>query len=102
REPFDEPIDGIVYGVAASLGFGALENLLAVNHHGIATAFVRVITAVPAHAMNGVVMGAFVGRATLAPREARPRLVVLGFGGAVLLHGAYDTVARAESWGLLL
>src|SRR5205823_3833219 len=62
RQPaFDEPMDGIVYGATASLGFAAFENVLAVGGGGFFTALLRALTAVPAHAATGVIMGAYVG-----------------------------------------
>ena len=37
-DEFDEPIDGVVYGVAVALGFATLENLLYVTRLGLASA----------------------------------------------------------------
>ncbi|MFP2904458.1 PrsW family intramembrane metalloprotease [Pyxidicoccus sp. 3LFB2] len=92
RKPaFDEPLDGVVYGATASLGFATLENILYVGEHGLGVAILRALTAVPGHAFTGVVMGAFVGRAKLAEPEQRFGLLAAGLGWATLLHGAYDT-----------
>ncbi|MBZ4414960.1 PrsW family intramembrane metalloprotease [Myxococcus sp. RHSTA-1-4] len=92
RKPaFDEPLDGVVYGATASLGFATLENILYVGEHGFEVAILRALTAVPGHAFTGVVMGAFVGRAKLAAPEQRFGLLAAGLGWATLLHGAYDT-----------
>lgn len=60
---FDEPMDGLVYGVAASLGFAALENVLYVLDEGLWVALPRAITAVPMHAAMGAIMGYYVGAA---------------------------------------
>ncbi len=91
KSAFDEPLDGVVYGVTASLGFATLENLLYVGEGGLGVAVLRALTAVPCHAFTGMVMGAYVGRARFAtePRE-RTGLLAAGLGWAVLLHGAYD------------
>ncbi|WP_164007597.1 PrsW family intramembrane metalloprotease [Pyxidicoccus trucidator] len=93
RKPaFDEPLDGVVYGVTASLGFATLENILYVSEHGLGVAILRAITAVPGHAFTGVIMGAFVGRAKLAEESSqRFGLLAAGLAWATLLHGAYDT-----------
>ena len=63
---FNEPIDGIVYGITASLGFATLENLyyvyLLADYFGgtsMQLAVVRAFSAVPAHAAFGIVMGYF-------------------------------------------
>ncbi len=104
RQPdFDEPMDGIVYGAAASLGFAAFENVLYVGGHdgGLALAALRAATAVPGHALTGVVMGYFVGRARFAP-GGRGVLCALGVASAMLLHGAYDTALFTRSnWAAL-
>jgi RsiW-degrading membrane proteinase PrsW (M82 family) len=91
RKPaFDEPLDGVVYGATASLGFATLENILYVGEHGLSVAVLRAVTAVPGHAFTGVVMGAFLGRARFAEPGQRFGLLAAGLGWAILLHGAYD------------
>lgn len=98
RKPaFDEPLDGVVYGATASLGFATLENILYVGEGGFAVAVLRALTAVPGHAFTGVVMGAFVGRAKLAPEGQRLGLLAAGLGWATLLHGAYDTFLMSDT-----
>jgi RsiW-degrading membrane proteinase PrsW (M82 family) len=85
---FNEPMDGVVYGVAASLGFAALENLRFVNAGGWTVAISRALTAVPAHACWGAIIGYYVGQARfisgwpLSPRR--------GLWIAALIHGMYD------------
>ncbi len=86
---FDEPMDGIVYGVAVSLGFATLENVLYVGSGGLGVAVMRALTAVPGHAFFGAVMGYFVGQARFAPR-GRGASLALAFVVPVLLHGLYD------------
>jgi RsiW-degrading membrane proteinase PrsW (M82 family)/ribosomal protein S18 acetylase RimI-like enzyme len=94
RKSFDEPLDGIVYGVMISMGFATLENLLYVSKYaglgqGYQIAFLRMFTAVPAHATFGVLMGYYVGRAKFDAVN-RNRLLLTGLFWAVLFHGAYD------------
>lgn len=85
HEEFDEATDGIVYGMAASLGFAFLENVLYVSGP-TSTLLLRGLTAVPLHAGCGAIVGYFVGRAHVdARRRAGGGLLF-----AVLLHGAYD------------
>ena len=61
KDQFDEPMDGLVYGVAASLGFAAYENidyvLYAYEQPSYYIALIRAFTAVPMHAICGVMMG---------------------------------------------
>ena len=63
---FNEPLDGIVYGVTASLGFATLENIYYVylladyfETTSMALAIARSFSAVPAHAVFGIFMGYF-------------------------------------------
>lgn len=95
HDAFDEPFDGIVYGVAAGMGFAVVENVLYVFQGwmgggltgGFVTAIMRAITAVPGHAASGVIMGACIGIGRFKPWRG---WLVLGFLGAVGFHGAYD------------
>ena len=63
---FNEPIDGIVYGVTVSLGFATLENFYYVYYvsdyldsSSRTFAIVRSFSAIPAHGVFGAVMGYF-------------------------------------------
>lgn len=90
----NEPYDGIMYAVAAALGFAAIENVMYVLMGGVPVAFIRAFTAVPAHAMFGLFIGYFAGRAKFAKRKwAKPFLILTGFSIAVFLHGLYDLIA---------
>jgi RsiW-degrading membrane proteinase PrsW (M82 family) len=91
QKEFDEPMDGIVYSAAASLGFAALENVLYVEQGGFGVATLRALTAVPGHALSGVIMGYFAGRAKFAPEADRNGLLLKGLLAAAALHGTYDT-----------
>jgi hypothetical protein len=82
-------MDGVVYGTAASLGFAALENILYVSEGGFGLAVMRAVTAVPGHALLGVIMGFYVGRARFDP-ERRRRWLRLALVIPILLHGLYD------------
>lgn len=89
QQAFDEPMDGLVYGVAVSLGFATLENILYVRVGGLDLALVRAFTALPCHATLGAIMGFYVGRATFAPAD-RLRWLVLAFVIPTGLHALYD------------
>lgn len=86
---FDEPMDGLVYGVAASLGFAAIENWSYVYESGLETALWRAVSAVPFHAMAGVIMGYYFGLAHFVPNKRR-YYYILALLIPILLHGAYD------------
>jgi len=92
RECFNEPMDGIVYGVIASMGFALIENIMYVygnTEQSFFVAIVRMFSAIPAHALMGVIMGYYVGRAKFDTQN-RKALMLKGLFGAILLHGAYD------------
>lgn len=86
---FDEPMDGVVYGAAVSLGFATFENVLYVLDGGLTVAILRALTAVPGHALLGVIMGFYVGQLHLH-RDRRRSLLLMAWGVPVLLHGLYD------------
>jgi len=86
---FDEPMDGIVYGVAASLGFATLENVMYVSNGGAIAAISRALTAVPSHAFDGAIMGYYLGQARFA-KNGRSALLAKAFLIPVAFHGAYD------------
>lgn len=95
QRSFDEPFDGIVYSVMASMGFATLENILYVigsikEGNGYQVALLRMFLAVPAHATFGVLMGYHAGRAKFEKGRS-VSLMLLGIFWAVLFHGAYDT-----------
>ena len=89
-DEFDEPLDGVVYGVAVALGFATLENILFVTRLGLGVAWQRALFAVPAHALFGATMGYYAGRAKFdrgGEAVARPRALS---ARAVGFHGLYD------------
>lgn len=89
KSAFNEPYDGITYSVMVSMGFATLENVLYVAEGGLATAIMRIFTAVPAHAAFAVIMGYFVGMAKFD--ENRKLLyLITGILLATAFHGAYD------------
>ncbi len=89
RSVFDEVMDGVVYTVAASLGFGLIENL-AFGATDLATAVIRAMTAVPMHAVASGIMGYFVGRARFSSSSGALPLTLTGLFCGVCVHGSYD------------
>lgn len=99
---FNEKFDGIVYAVFVSLGFAAVENVMYVLDGGMQTAAVRAFTAVPAHAIFGVVMGYYLGIAHMY-KEQRKEYLLRAITIPVLLHGIYDFILMVEiGWLLIL
>ncbi len=103
NKAFDEPYDGIIYGVMIGMGFAAFENIIYVMQGGVEIAILRMFTAVPAHAAFGAIMGYFVGLAKFDYAN-RNRLALMGLFWAVVIHGSYDFFImqnRFEMLGLL-
>ncbi|MGD7045456.1 glutamic-type intramembrane protease PrsW [Jeotgalibacillus proteolyticus] len=89
---FDEPYDGIVYGAAVSLGFATLENVLFLAVNGLETAFGRALLPVSSHALFGVVMGFYIGKAKFSLPPARKKILCLSIVIPVALHSFYDFI----------
>ena len=110
---FDEPMDGLVYGATASLGFATLENVLYVSEGGFGVALIRAVMAVPSHGFLGVIMGYYVARAKFEPERAK-HFLVRALVVPIVLHGLYNTpllaterlgdnpTATAVGWVVLL
>ncbi|AFI28837.1 glutamic-type intramembrane protease PrsW [Bacillus stercoris] len=94
---FDEHYDGIVYGASVSLGFATLENILYLIGHGVEHAFVRALLPVSCHALIGVIMGFYLGKARFSADKARVKWLVLSLVLPSLLHGSYDFILTALS-----
>lgn len=94
---FNEVYDGILYGVAASLGFATVENIAYVffsEGQGVAVAIARAVLSVPGHALWGVMMGYYIGVAKFTEDPGKKRsLVQKGLLTAIFWHGLYDFFA---------
>ncbi|SDS27969.1 PrsW family glutamic-type intramembrane protease [Bradyrhizobium canariense] len=102
RRPLADPMDTVVYGAAAGLGFAAYENLAYLVQHADmwrALAALRSVLTVPFHGALGIIAGAYLaiarsGTALGAHRHNRDwarissRLLVLF--APVGLHAAFD------------
>lgn len=100
---FDEEIDGIVYAVAASLGFATLENIIKALVFGWETVALRAFFTVPGHALFGVAMGFYLGKAKFAASRDKRWLL---FGAAFLFpwtfHGIYDVLLLSGQQKIIL
>lgn len=86
---FDELFDGFVYAVMIAMGFALVENIFYVWEFGMGTALIRAFTAVPAHAVMGMISGYFFARAKFE-KDERVKWIAIGFLLAFLVHGIYD------------
>src|SRR5262245_60006031 len=86
-----DPMDTVVYGAAAGLGFAAYENLAyLVQHADIwrALAVLRSVLTVPFHGALGIIAGAYVA--------------IARSGTALGAHRQNRTWARVSSWAMVL
>jgi protease PrsW len=90
---FNEHYDGVVYAVAASLGFATLENILYIFANGIDTAFVRAVLPVPSHALFGVIMGYYFGKSKMNNNK---KLLVVSLIIPAILHGIYNYILMSS------
>ena len=95
---FSEPMDGIIYGITASLGFATVENIFYVMGFGaISTAIARAFLSVPSHAAYGGIMGYYLGLAkpfgTEHNKKKERQLIITGLVIAIVLHGIFDAIA---------
>ncbi len=94
---FNEKFDGIVYAVFVSLGFALVENFSYVfrNDNGLQVGIMRAFTAVPAHAMFGVMMGYWFGLAKFNPSK-KAKYLLLAFVLPFFFHGLYDFILMSQ------
>ncbi len=99
----DEPVDGMIYVIAAALGFAAIENVFAIfsfvsigapGYFGVAFNFisVRFISAVALHGLASGISGYYFAKFYFPPKAEKrnPLLIIWGLFLAAALHGAYN------------
>ena len=97
RKEFNEPMDGIVYGVVVSLGFATYENYdyvyrlaLEWKEYGVTqqdVAIWRSYSAVPMHGLNGCLMGFYLGKYVFTGDK---KFLSYSFIVPFLMHGIYN------------
>lgn len=97
RREFDEPVDGIVYGIVSSLGFAAAENVqyFALARLSAPIVVARCFMSVPAHMFFGAIWGYALGARLV---DDRPRLLLfllLASAG----HGLFDALLATDGGG---
>lgn len=101
---FGEPMDAIVYGVAASLGFAIMENWdyvmseFAQNGYESAkdVAFLRINSAVLIHSILGIMMGFFLMDSIFEKQHKKLNLFLALFF-PICLHGFYNYIIVSEN-----
>jgi RsiW-degrading membrane proteinase PrsW (M82 family) len=102
RNEFNEPMDGLVYGVVVSLGFATYENYTYVyewastiaaeenldfTKFSYIVAKARSYSTIPLHGFNGAVMGGYFG---LYAFSGKKKYLILSLILPYLFHGFYN------------
>ena len=105
RNEFNERMDGIVYGVAVSLGFATLENyeyvfILAEKWEiePYTMAILRSYSAVPMHGLLGCVMGFYFGMYAFT---ANKKYLILCLLIPFIIHGLYNFLSHPYHFMIL-
>ena len=93
---FDEPIDGVVYGVCVSLGFATLENfyyIFYLEYEDFHSLIIRSLGAIPMHALTGAIIGMYM----IKYFEKSKEKFYLGLIVTYLLHSTYNFLVLSVS-----
>ncbi len=93
---FDEPSDGLVYSVAASLGFASLENVLYILTFSPAVMLLRAPLSTAAHVVFGSFWGYALGQ-QVQESEVRRWKTPVGIAAGAVVHGLFN-VAVFTFW----
>jgi RsiW-degrading membrane proteinase PrsW (M82 family) len=98
---FDEPVDGIIYGVTVALGFASLENVAYllnvyrssegwVSEAVLVVFIVRALFSVPGHALWSSLWGYGLGIAKFSNPEIGNKAIRKGLIQAIFSHGIFN------------
>jgi len=93
EKAFNEPMDGLVYGILASLGFATLENLQYVFYFDSEfwtaqeIAIFRSYSAIPLHGLCGAIMGFYFGQYAFSANKKYLGLAIIV---PIIFHGSYN------------
>jgi len=99
---FEDAYDGILYGASVSLGFATVENILYLLTFGLDTAFLRALLPVSSHALFGVVMGYYFGRAKFTTRSNKNGMLLFALFAPFMLHFIYNGILAVNDISLYL
>lgn len=102
-DEFNEVMDGIIYSISAGLGFAVVENLLYTVVFGYQVGMMRAFVTTLVHASFSGIAGYYLGLAKIEA-ESQLKLITIGLGQAVLLHGIYDFLVVSNlisMWGVV-
>ncbi|MCU6710039.1 glutamic-type intramembrane protease PrsW [Paenibacillus sp. J5C_2022] len=99
---FDEHYDGILYAASISIGFATMENVLyaIITPVSFSSLLMRALLPVSGHALFGVLMGYYVGKAKFASGRSSKWFLAISLLLPFALHGLYDWILLIfkEGW----
>ena len=99
---FEDAYDGILYGASVSLGFATVENILYLLTYGTDIAFIRALLPVSSHALFGVVLGYYFGRAKFADELDKKKFIFIALIAPFVLHFIYNAIFSIQELFLYL
>ncbi len=93
-----EPLDGLIYGAAASLGFATIENISYASSFGPEVMILRGPISTLGHVVFGSIWALSLN--PRAPRSSRRVIGLASLAGAAFLHGLFNVFAFSD-WGVL-
>ncbi len=100
---FSEPMDGILYGAAAALGFAAIENAgyilyayLSSPIEAVTTFTFRALISVPAHPLISSIWGFSLGQAKFGLSPNPEGAILRGLLLAIFFHGVFNLLASIQ------
>jgi RsiW-degrading membrane proteinase PrsW (M82 family) len=103
---FDQFFDMIVYSAFVALGFACFENIMYVYEHGMSTAIIRGLLAVPGHFCDGIFMGYYLSMAKVSDinknYSSMKKYKFLSLFVPMLLHGVYDFCLFSGNLGFII
>lgn len=98
RSPyFDEPMDGLVYGAAAALGFATLENLAYALTFGWEVILIRGPFTTLAHVLFSALWAYPLGTSKINPTRGAQGRVLAGLLAAIAAHGLFDFLVLSQN-----
>ena len=98
NKAFDEPIDGVIYGVVAGLGFASLENLIVISAEGQGIILLRFATATLMHAVTTGIVGYYISMNKFSKQSDKKKYPVWkGLIIAIVIHGLYNSIVSTQT-----
>ncbi len=107
RPAFDEPRDGMIYGMIVGIGFAFVENILYATTtsrfvEGISLIFLRAITASFMHILACGIVGYHLAEVKFYQPKNKKFIIFSSLFLAIGFHGLYNTIIRFDSvWNII-